>query len=276
MENSLENLQKKELELLHEVTNIIKELGLKYYAIGGTCLGAIRHKGFIPWDDDIDIVLPRDDYDVLKKHLQSKKSDKYSIMSYEVSQHYTPIFFKYFDINTTFVGQNHVKYKDTYTGVFIDIMPLDGAPESNLIKNILLIKRKVYLKLNILRRYQQANGIMDKIIYQIIKRKPLDHYSYKMDMLLKKYTLTNTKTVSFPWRRKERMFLPRDYFGDGVDVPFENTSIHVPEKYDAYLKFEFGDYMKLPPKEQQVSHPAAIFDLNNSYRIYSERVSENG
>ena len=268
MENTLENLQKIELELLHELIDIISELGLKYFAIGGTCLGAIRHKGFIPWDDDIDIVLPREDYQVLKKYLQSKESEKFKVMSFEVSQHYMPIFFKYHDINTTFVGKNHVQYKDTYTGVFIDIMPLDGAPESDLIKKFLLMKRKVYLKMNYLIRYKNPKGIIEKLLYQIIKEKPLDYYSCKMDTLLMKYKVSNSETVSFSWRRKERMFLPKAYFGEGMDVPFEKISIHIPEKYDEYLTFEFGDYMKLPPKEQQKSHQPAIFDLNNSYRSY--------
>ena len=120
----MNELQKCQLEILKEFIRICKDNNLQYYLVGGTCLGAVRHKGFIPWDDDIDVAMPRDDYDKFIT-LQDQMKKPYFIQTYKSDKNYIYNFAKVRDSSTTFV-ENFFACSQMNHGVWIDVFPLDG------------------------------------------------------------------------------------------------------------------------------------------------------
>lgn len=270
-------LHKIQLDILKEFIYICDNLKLKYYVIGGTALGTIRHEGFIPWDDDIDIGMPRNDYELFLKKAPLIISKKYFIQTHISDPLYPHNFAKIRDENTTFIEKS-VKHLDISHGVYIDIFPLDGVRTSKWIKYKFNIKNKVYSKkisemfdLSIYGKKLTIKGRLFKVITNIL----LSRYSYqeviiKKENLLKKYKYEDNEIVANfcgAWGEKE--IVPKSYFGDGTNKLFENISVIVPEKYDEYLTRLYGDYMKLPPIEQRVTHHyCSIIDLNKSYKHY--------
>lgn len=275
----MNDLQKNILGVFKEFRRVCEENNLRYYAIGGTCLGAIRHNGFIPWDDDLDVAMPFDDYQKFRKKWQTMLRKPYQVLDHEKTQHCEFDFIKMFNGNTTFIEQSVRGMPDRYTGVFIDIMPITGWPDDKDVAN------RLQKKIIWLRRFDRcarfrmnrASSTKTKVFRAISAPlwmgKPYNHYSLQAEAETSSNAFGTTENVLFPWRDKGRNVFPYDWFKEPLAVPFEDTTITVPLQYDAYLKKDFGNYMQLPPLEEQRSvHPAAIIDFHKSYREYQEAV----
>lgn len=280
----LQDIQKEEIKILSIVIEIFKKYNLRYYAIGGTCIGAVRHHGFIPWDDDIDIAMPRKDFeffkriapDILPEKLELKCNDKYRGYSYfQLRVHNT---------DTAFVESYIIDNADMYTGIYIEIMPMDGIPlNPNVLRNKMMM-RQLYMLGNWALRAKWKDikkaSAKAKLVYllffplrQII---PFDMFSKKIDKLFLECDFDESERILFSWRRKPeghyQIIFPRRLFELAIEVPFENISISIPAGYKEYLSRDFGDYMKLPPEEERVSgHDMAFIDLKNSYKSYLKK-----
>ncbi len=271
------------LDVLKEFQRVCTRRHLTYYAIGGTCIGAIRHKGFIPWDDDIDVAMPYRDYLQFIDYAKTDLNPKYSIIGPHTCKHYTGCYIKLQNNETTFVEEFAEKYPDRYAGIYIDIFPVHGLPDGNakvwLVEHISSLQNKLNLRLRFEKDYGDSKQwkITWKICAPLRKIHHFDYYRHKQEIMLAKYPLDCSCRVYFCWRRipkknsnstyKDIFFY--DDFCEAVEMPFEDTTIMVPRGYDRYLKMDFGDYMKLPPTEQQVArHPKAIIDLSRPYKYY--------
>ena len=126
----MNTVQNRILKIMLVVDEICKRNNLTYYAIGGTCIGALRHKGFIPWDDDLDIAVPIEEWDRFWNIMKTELPSEYGIYSGSNIRHYRYIFNKIHDTGTSFIEQSEVKYPDAYKGIFIDVMPIAGIPET--------------------------------------------------------------------------------------------------------------------------------------------------
>lgn len=287
MKSDIKKLQNEILNIYKEFKRICDENNLKYYAIGGTCIGAIRHKGFIPWDDDLDVAMPFEDYEKFRKIAPKELNNNYNLIDYiDCNRTYKFHFMKIENLNTTFVEQGELYDYNQYKGVYIDIMPISAISKNIILRCTDKIRFYFYDKLNknIRLKYEEKKSLKGKILWIlsrplfILKKK--NYYSKKFDKLCRKREISSKKYILFPFRiplrRPYSNIFDFEDFKDSLEVPFEDTSIKLPIGYDNYLKKDFGDYMQLPPEEKRISHLPAILDLNTSYVKYmNEKKEEN-
>lgn len=273
----MNNLQKHILKVYKSFYKICDENNLRFFAIGGTCIGAIRHKGFIPWDDDLDVAMPIDDFFKFRQIMLKRNDSKYKLIDYEDGLRFT-LFLKLHDETTTFIENIDTFDKKRYKGIFIDIFPLVGVPKdktlsSKYINEISYCYEKNY-SFNL--GFKERNGF-SKFKYPLIKTYSLligrNYYAKKYSKLLSKYHICDDNNILFPWRYPVLGnycgIFPYEDFSDSILVDFEDTKIYVPINYDDYLTKDFGDYMTLPPIEKRVSvHNVAKINLNKSYKYY--------
>jgi putative licD-family phosphotransferase len=259
-------IQDKILSILKEFINICEENNLTYYALGGTLLGAVRHKGFIPWDDDIDIGMPREDYEKFKKVAPRLLPSYLEIVNNPLN----------LDI-TQLVDKNViVKFVNLESNVFIDIFPLDGYPEkgsfaAKLHSSIVLFQRML-CKISVLDHLEDKNrGTIENLIVKISKTLriqkllPKDALVKKLHKLIQKYDFRTSPYVgNVLGRYREREIVPSEYFKEPVSLIFEDTMINCPTKYKEYLSEIYGDYMKLPPVEDRVAHNIELISVGDA------------
>ena len=284
MDVDIRKTQLVELQILKEFKRICAENNLRYFAIGGTCIGAIRHQGFIPWDDDIDVAMPYEDYRKFLSIANNELRSPYELYDPRISEHWRFNFIKVHDTSTTFVEDNCKLYKDRYAGVYIDIMPICGLPKGRIGQWLSKhdVDWKLFLNENAHTDASDHPKITGKLLFAFIRRhQDSGEFDYYAKLIEKKYGIykfNHSDRVIFAWRRcrsiinrhwnYESVFYYED-FSDSVEVPFEDTTISVPKGYDRYLRMDFGDYMTLPPEAKQVPHHKIdIYDLEKPYVYY--------
>lgn len=278
VEFNLRNLQLVELEILKEFIKICKILNLRYFMAGGSVLGAVRHNGFIPWDDDIDIIMPREDYDKFLQKGQALMQEKYFLQTYETDPEYTMGYAKIRNSETTFI-ENSTKNLNINHGIFIDVFPLDGYKPEQKIRN--LIKKEKYrlYSMQIDKKYytdhksKSFKGKIGRIISDIIYgRKSIHQLLMKKEKIAKKYKYDESNFICpffDPVKEPLALVFPKTYFEDGILRKFEDIEVIIPKNYDAFLKQHYGDYMKLPPeKDRMPHHYNQIIDLKRGYKNY--------
>lgn len=250
--------------------------GIPYYAIGGTCIGAVRHKGFIPWDDDLDIAIPIDHFDRFTDIAKKELPEHLYVYSSEDIRHYHYIWLKICDKRTTFIEESEKGYSDAYKGVFVDVMPLSGVPCCSKNEFIHFLKKiKRYQILNDLTRFPVKVNSFKDLIKAILSRTltfflPFNFFSKKYLRFLKRFPLESSLKTGYVWDNWNdipSLIFSSCWFGDGVELDFEDTHIRCPKDFDRYLKAQFGEYMVLPPVEQRQIHNGFV-DINKSYIKY--------
>lgn len=281
--NYLSRFNKELITVYKKFKQLCESNHLQYFAYGGTCIGAIRHQDIIPWDDDIDILMPRDDYYKfldLKNQLQDTEFD---IVSYRDGGYYFP-FTKFINKNTTIWEHSYNPY---IIGAFIDVFPLYTTDEN--IEEILKIESKFRFLYGCAARSRDCFPL-SRFLETIKAHKYRKVLGYLKSMLLysdsDKYLkafedfekninkLSGDKVVSYCSCRYgfEKEIFQSEWFSGYETVPFADTYIRVPVGYDDYLRFVFGDYMKLPPIEKRVpDHHKYYVNLNEGLTIEEVR-----
>lgn len=265
----LQKLQKIELKILADVDKICDENNLTYYIIGGTLLGAVRHGGFIPWDDDIDIVMYREDYNKLIEILQKAHKDKYFIQTFDTDPYYTRYVAKVRLKGTVLIEKSQSKSKSK-GGVYIDIFPLDNVRHRDSIDLRLrgMMVRCLFAYKTI--RYHSESStskiklFLSKFLRIITYLLPRKFANRLFDYVCSKDNGKNCKyTTNFAshYKWKKQMF-GNEVYGDGCRLNFEGYSFNAPKDYNKVLEQIFGkDYMKLPPEEKRICHNIYKLDL---------------
>ena len=260
----LKKLQKIELELLLEVDRICRKCNIKYNIIAGTLLGAIRHKGFIPWDDDADVAMLRSEY---KRFVNACKTElnteKFYFQDHKETKGYRWGYGKLRRKDTLFLrnGQEHMPYKQ---GVFLDIFPVDNVPDSLFLRKIVnfksfIIRKFLWSKVG---RKIEKNSLK-RFVYKIMDIVPEKTILGCYDRLIKSSEKINSKWVRnlmYPTANKLYGY-KRRWYENSIELKFENHIIFAMKDYDEYLKFKFGDYMKLPPEKSRKVHPVSKLKL---------------
>lgn len=266
----LTRLQKLELNMLQEFIAVCEKLNLRYYLLGGTLLGAVRHKGFIPWDDDIDVGMPREDYEVFREKAQELLPDELFVQTGKSDPPYPLCFGKIRNNDTTFIETSINKLPINH-GVYIDIFPLDWYPEDEKdIRRIERLKaiysRRVACEFNI----NENRTVKGKLICSVLKMifPSLEKTIIKRDQM---YMATSPTLYMVnhggAWGKKE--IVPADWYGPGIVAEFEGLSVVIPSQYDKWLTQVYGNYMQLPPVEKRVGHHYAdVIDLDKPYSAY--------
>lgn len=259
-ELDLEEIKKIELEILKEIDEICEKNNLNYSLMGGTALGAVRHRGFIPWDDDIDIMMLREEYLKLQNYLKNEHNNKIKFLSCETQDDFPYPFAKIVSTKTI-AKEVGIKRIENY-GVFVDIFPIDKIPNSNLKRRLFFKKMKLFKKIYLVKLYEKQISknklklCIKNIIATLLKPINLRKLVKKMDKVSQKYN----KEKSDYWGSlyveatlNKNIFYERGFFSNTRKIKFENERFYLIEEYDRYLKDNYGDYMKIPDKENQVS-----------------------
>ena len=260
---SLEELKRHQIGILDAVATFCDQQGIPYYLSGGTLLGAVRHKGYIPWDDDIDICMMREDYERFIR-LFNDANDRYQVWSIENNPRSPREYGKVLDTHTLLYEPDEHGKK---LCVNIDLFINDPAPVDDAVMNAMYDRRDLLRRKKILReqsRHQRVTGFHSLWYYirGIFRRMiPERYYARKLVENARSYHDPRSEFVgdfSGYYHGQARVKVPRALFAESVLLDFEGKKYKAPIGYDAWLTALYGDYMVLPPKEERVSHHSFI------------------
>lgn len=265
-EKTLKKLHETELEIVDEIVRICNENNIDYFLVGGTLLGAVRHKGFIPWDDDIDLGMSRKDYDRFIKIAPKKLKEKYHLDCFEYNKDFYLPFAKV-KKNGTIFDEEVAHHVEHHKGIYVDIFAFENIDKPN---SIFLRMRAIIIKSIIdttfykhkMRELKKCRHPFLVSILSIFSKKRLMKIQ---QYLLKKNKNDNSKYVnalSGSYALKKEMLLREDVFPT-KDFEFEGRTYKGMNNSHKYLSQLYGDYMKLPPKEKRVNHMPLHIDFGD-------------
>ena len=254
-------------ELLREFDRVCKALSIPYILFAGTMLGAVRHQGFIPWDDDLDVMMLRDDYDRFLREADSMLDREKFFLQKEFSDHW-PMFFSKLRLNgTTCLEKYHPKDPDIHQGIYMDIFPCDNAWESGFGRKCQFYASKVVIAKALDARGYDTDSGKKKLFMAACRVLPMRPFLN----IAKGPEKTGTMVHSFLGGASSfgKSVYPREYFEHRTDGVFEGEQYPISREYDKLLRILYGDYMRIPPPEERVCKQHAILvDLERSWEDY--------
>lgn len=270
MNEELRELQLVDLRILKDFINVCKENDITYFALGGTLLGAVRHKGFIPWDDDIDVGVPREDYDKLLKIFYKYENEHFRLFNFKDNDEYYRYFSRIEDSSIKLIRTDNLT--EEISSAWIDVFPLDGMPNNAVLrkvwKYVILYHRAMYklscfdIAVNV---NKKGRPLHERFLVQIGKlintkkflntRKRL----FKLDKALKRFPYKNSKyLVNAMGAYKFNEMFNKEVYGNGSYYDFEDIKIFGPTNYDFVCKQLYGDYMTPPNEDERNHHESSI------------------
>lgn len=248
------------LEIMKSIHNFCVKHNIRYNMLFGTLLGAVRHKGFIPWDNDIDIGIPRPDYDRLISLLNAgeKVGEHYYHLHYTTDENYFYQITRICD-DRTYVEPKYIRKKIKKMGVWVDIFPIDGIPDctpAGILRRIRLFINKNLQNADIY-AVRGKKGITNKFKLVSVKIFPnAKKRNYLIDRILRATPFESAKTVGDMEDRHEIVFpQTQDDYNAAILMPFEDAEFYAPKNWEKFLKHVYGDYMQLPPENKRKTHP---------------------
>lgn len=256
----LRQVQLTQLEMLSEVDRICSKCGIRYNIIAGTLLGAVRHGGYIPWDDDADVAFLREEYEKFRIACETELDrTRFYFQDHRNTPGYRWGYGKLRREGTQFlrVFQEHMPYEQ---GIFIDIFPMDAVSDSKLVRSwqnfhCFCIRKLMWASVG---KNACRSGLLRQW-YKLLDRIPADVIYEHYDKYVEKMNRQKSKWVrilTFPTPNREYGYL-REWYESSERIEFENRKFWGIKDYDAYLSFKFGSYMELPPVEKRKGHPVS-------------------
>lgn len=265
----IDTLHRHILQILLTVDRVCRQYDIRYYCWAGTMLGAVRHKGFIPWDDDMDICMPRPDYDRFMLHASEWLPKPLEALCIETSATYPGSFAKIVDSSTTLIERAHSDY---VAGIYIDVFPIDGAPVSPLMRRLAVARYK----------------LLDKLLY-FLHRDPYKHgrgpSSWPVLLIQRLFTHEwarrhlRAANLAYDYESADYVLdyddgvegvMPKHILGTPQPVMFEGHEVMGVEHADEYLRQKYGDYMVIPQHDHQRQHNFYYLDYHLPYREYKD------
>lgn len=266
MDHIMEQVHKIQLEMALEVKRICEKHSIKYSIIAGTLLGAVRHKGFIPWDDDLDIGMLREDYEKFIAVSVNELKDEYFLQTWETDPNFALPIAKLRKNDTKYIEQNSSK-ANIHNGIYIDIFPYDNVPSSLFLQKVqngttYILKRIILVKQNY--EVWNENERFKKLIYELIGfiTKPMSIERTKQLLykhMIKYNTDITEKIVIFGgaygyWKES----IQRSWLANLSNIEFEDNELLGPQDYSDYLTYYYGDYMIPPPENKRYNRHQII------------------
>ena len=273
-EEQISKVRAVEVEILDYVISVCEEYSIRYSLGYGTLIGAIRHKGFIPWDDDLDIIMPRKDYERFRDIIVGRSKDEYYIHDYYTDTNCTNNFLKVRKKHTTFYNPTGFD-NPNMSGIFIDIFPADRVPAGKVGRIIQYCASAVNLLYT--RQYTSSSkGIINfgERLLLSMPRKAQISIRNKAEKVKRMWNKNNNGLfVNAATIEECRKYFPENMFESFVDVEFEGKKYKATAVYDGFLKSMYGDYMTLPPENERVwGHSPELLDFEHGYdEIFSKR-----
>ncbi len=269
---TLRKLQLKELDTLVYFKEFCDKNNLLFYLCGGCCIGSLRTGGFIPWDDDIDILMPRDDYEKLYKLWDNDRQERFKLLRTDEKIFTGNIFTTIVDTETTCVKANQA-HLDIPFGIMMDIFPIDGCPKGKFKRTMQKLNAMIYSLFLAQIVPENHGGIMalgSKFLLSIVKSPKAREKKWRnAERRMSKYKISDCEYITELCEGVHSMQpeYPKEWFASAVYREFEGLQMPIPVGYDPYLKKAFGDYMKLPPEDKQKPHHDMILvDTERSYK----------
>ncbi|MBQ2944222.1 MAG: LicD family protein [Ruminococcus sp.] len=273
----MNELQKKEFEILKLFIDVCNKLNLTYFLVCGSALGAVKYGGFIPWDDDIDVALMRPDYETFLREAPALLPEWLFVQNYRTEKNFPLLMTKLRDSRTTMIESDFADVLMNH-GISIDVFSLDGYPNDSKEAIRFENKKKCFTR----RQFARLNG--KRMTWGLNVRTTLICLYYRLfgfaketsrlmgeyDSFLASYSLQDSTLICNHgnWQGKLE-YAPAEQYGIGTMASFEGLSVRIPADYDAYLRQKYGDYSKDPPKEKQVSHHSyKVIDVTRPYTEY--------
>ena len=266
-QEDLKKLHEVQVEILKDIDKFCQEHNITYFLIAGTLLGAVRHKGFIPWDDDIDIGMLRSDYEKFIKTYPSDKNNKYFVQTLETDPNYWHSYAKIRKKNT-FMNEAKIASLNLNKEIFVDLFPFDNVKDggydkikyrANIIK---VIRESIYVKRKII-TLRDCRIKFLSAIFLMFPVKTLYKFQKKLMMKYDKIETTNVACYIGEYQTRNE-YLKKDVFLPVKKQEFEGEMFNAINKPEVYLEQIYGDYMKLPPKEKRVAHGVLEISLDTT------------
>ena len=254
----INEIQQMELGIMEYIHEVCQKIGVKYFLAYGSLIGAVRHQGFIPWDDDMDICMLREDYEKLQDYLIANPDERYEVMSYKNNLNYVYPFMKVQD-NHTYLLEEDVRI-DSNMGIYVDIFPVDGYEDDADFKNKMtkLIKKRqlsCYTFKGITNTKSLLNSLIRYISVVIFYFTNTNKYVEQIDELAKSRAVADYEQVDYLiYKDMNKPVWKREWLEQVIVGTFEGKEFMIPKHYHEILTSDYGDYMQLPPLEQRVSH----------------------
>ena len=254
----IREIQQMELGIMEYIHETCQKIGVKYFLAYGSLIGAVRHKGFIPWDDDMDICMLREDYEKLQDYLIANPDERYEVMSYKNNLNYVYPFMKVQD-NHTYLLEEDVRI-DSNMGIYVDIFPVDGYENDANFKNKMtkLIKKRqlsCYTFKGITNTKSVLNSLIRYISVIIFYFTNTNKYVAQIEELAKSRKVSDYEEVDYLiYKDMNKPVWRREWLEQVTTGTFEGKKFMIPKNYHEILTSDYGDYMQLPPVEQRVSH----------------------
>jgi len=251
-------IQQMELGIMEYIHEVCQKIGVKYFLAYGSLIGAVRHQGFIPWDDDMDICMLREDYEKLQDYLITNPDERYEVLSYKNNLNYVYPFMKVQD-NHTYLLEEDVRI-DSNMGIYVDIFPVDGYEDDAKFKNKMtkLIKKRqlsCYTFKGITNTKSVLNSLLRYVSVIIFYFTNTNKYVAQIEELAKSRKVSDYEQVDYViYKDMNKPVWRREWLEQVTTGTFEGKKFTIPKKYHEILTSDYGDYMQLPPVEQRVSH----------------------
>ncbi|MBQ8621502.1 MAG: LicD family protein [Oscillospiraceae bacterium] len=263
--SNIDILHQVDMQIVKAVVSICDKYDLKYYMLGGTMLGAVRHGGFIPWDDDIDLGMPRNDYENFLKIAPQELPQLLKVVNFRTDPNFQYYITRILDTQTKVI-EERIGNDNKYTNASIDIFPIDGTPNNPLLRKIYFFRVLFHRALMSL-CYKDSidrkrkRGKAERVLLWVMEHIPVEKITTpyrqkcKIDKLLRSQPVEGSKYIgNIMGAYRTREIVPAEYYGEGKFYTFEDIQLRGMAMAEEYLTDTYGDYMKLPPEDARKTH----------------------